>query len=470
MNNALNIIRPRSANERAEVRRYPQKSVLIVDDRRDVRNFLFEGLKERFGLVELAENFDKAEALRQRCHFDLIITDSNLSGRSGIEWVARMRERGGTTTVIFVADHADLETAVAALRAGAADFIMKPLDMDRMLASIERCMGRQQVQQDGAALRRDLGASVDSGIVGESTSIRSLLALLQRIAPTPTTVLIEGESGTGKELAARALHRWSGRGGSFVAINCGAITEDLMESELFGHVKGSFTGANQTREGLFNYASGGTVFLDEIGEMPLSMQVHLLRVLEEKTIRQVGANRETPVDVRVIAATNRDLRQLVENGGFREDLFYRLNVVSVLMPPLRERFEDLPMLVEHFARSIAFEMGMPRTELRLDQIAALRRHHWPGNVRELRNVIERCLLLNMSPEHCLAPADGDGEGEQAGEQPGEALQAGSDRLEDVVRRHILRVLERENGNKSAAARVLGVSRKTLERKVKEWQA
>ncbi|KAA3631023.1 MAG: sigma-54-dependent Fis family transcriptional regulator, partial [Proteobacteria bacterium] len=250
-------------------------------------------------------------------------------------------------------------------------------------------------------------------------------------------------------------------------INCGAITEELMESELFGHVKGSFTGANQTREGLFNYASGGTVFLDEIGEMPLSMQVHLLRVLEQKTIRQVGTNRETPVDVRVIAATNRDLRELVDDGGFREDLFYRLNVVSVLMPPLRERLEDLPLLVEHFANILASDMGLPTPEIRDAQIRDLASYGWPGNVRELKNVIERCLLLNKDPGNCLALSDAT---QNSMSDSGGKATVDGDRLDDLVRHHILRVLERENGNKSAAARALGVSRKTLERKVKEWQA
>ncbi len=445
------------------VRRYPQKSVLIVDDEFGIRNFLLKGLADRFGLVEFAEDVEKAESIRLRCHFDLIIADIRLPGRSGVEWVTEMREHGSTTAVIFITAHADLETAVAALRAGAADFIMKPFRMDQILASIERCMERQQIQRENFVLRREVDKLFDSGIVGESTAIVSLLELLKRIAPTPSTVLIEGESGTGKELAARALHRWSGRGGSFVPINCGAITEELMESELFGHRKGAFTGANQSREGLFNYASGGTVFLDEIGEMPLSMQVHLLRVLEDKTIRQVGSNRETPVDVRVIAATNRDLRELVERGEFREDLFYRLNVVSVVMPPLRERLEDLPILVEHFAAALAADMGLPMPEIESAELRELERYDWPGNVRELKNLIERCLLLGKSTGHCLALTGAEKEA------TGPRDRADGERLDDVVKSHVLRVLERENGNKSAAARVLGVSRKTLERKVAAWR-
>ena len=251
-------------------RRYSQKSVLIVDDEYGIRNFLSKGLENLFGMVEFAEDAETAEEIRQRCHFDLIIADIRLPGISGVEWVTEVRGHGSTTAVIFITAHADLETAVSALRAGAADFIVKPFRMDQMLASIDRCMERQQIQRENLVLKRQVDRWYDSGIVGDSDSIQQLLDLLNRIAPTPATVLVEGESGTGKEPAARALHRWSGRSGSFVPVNCGALSEELMESELFGNVKGAFTGANQSREGLFNYASGGTLFLDEIGEMSLT--------------------------------------------------------------------------------------------------------------------------------------------------------------------------------------------------------
>jgi len=441
-----------------EAKRYAQKSVLIVDDEYGIRNFLSKGLSDYFGLVEFAENAESAEEVRKRCHFDLIIADIRLPGISGVDWVTELRGHGSTTAVIFITAHADLETAVAALRAGAADFIMKPFRMDQMLASVERCMERQQIQRENFVLKRQVDKWYDSGIVGGSDSIINLLELIQRIAPTPATVLIEGESGTGKELAARALHRWSGRSGSFVPVNCGGLSEDLLESELFGHVKGAFTGANQSREGLFNYAAGGTLFLDEIGEMPMSMQVHLLRVLEEKSIRPVGSNRETPVDVRIIAATNRDLQSRVNDGQFREDLFYRLNVVSMRIPPLRERMQDIPGLVRHFAYSLAAEMGLQPPEVTDDRIAALTGYKWPGNVRELKNVIERCLLLNKTPDQCMAGPGNAETSEQSAAEPGSEL------LEDVVNAHIRRILARENGNKSAAARILGVSRKTLERK------
>lgn len=281
----------------------------------------------------------------------------------------------------------------------------------------------------------------------------------------PSTVLIEGESGTGKELAARAIHELSGRSDSFVPVNCGAMSPELMESELFGHVKGSFTGAHQAREGLFSYANGGTLFLDEIGEMPMPMQTHLLRVLEERTIRPVGSNREIPINVRVIAATNRDLEVEVQKGNFREDLFYRLNVVSIRMPTLRERLDDLPALVRHFATTLAMEMGLTPPACNQAEIEAMKAYSWPGNVRELKNVIERCLLLNSTPSQCLS---GPGTVSSQIDVVAEVTSDDAVLLEVVEKRHILKILDSEQGNKSAAARRLGVSRKTLERKVQAW--
>jgi transcriptional regulator with PAS, ATPase and Fis domain len=276
----------------------------------------------------------------------------------------------------------------------------------------------------------------------------------------PSTVLIEGESGTGKELAARAIHELSQRKGNFVSVNCGAMTAELMESELFGHVKGSFTGAHQAREGLFAYANGGTLFLDEIGEMPLTMQVHLLRVLEEQRIRPVGSNRETPIDVRILAATNRELVQRVKEGLFRQDLFYRLNVLSIRLPPLRERGQDVDLLAHHFSKRLSGELGVNALPLDRAEIMRLQAYDWPGNVRELKNVIERALLLGIMPSQCLA---GTPSGRKLPVLKEEALL-----LEDVEKQHILRVLALEDSNKSAAARQLGISRKTLERKLNGW--
>jgi two-component system NtrC family response regulator len=320
------------------------------------------------------------------------------------------------------------------------------------------------MQRENFVLRRQVDHLFDkSGMVGECELIRNLCQVIKRVAPMPSTVLIEGESGTGKELAARAIHEWSGRPGSFVPVNCSAISAELLESELFGHIKGAFTGAHQAREGLFTYANEGTLFLDEIGEMPLSMQAHLLRVLEERTVRPVGSNKEVPVAVRIIAATNRDLCELVRSGAFREDLFYRLNVLSIRMPSLRERLGDIPVLTDYFSRSLAAELGVEPPAFSPTDLACLGSYDGPGNVRELKNVIERCLLLNSTPSQCLGKPLAGGEVVAAVDAVGEL------QLERVEKRHILRVLESEGGNKSAAARLLGISRKTLERKIQVWE-
>jgi len=439
--------------------------VLVVDDEPGICSFLQKGLQKHFSLVEVAQDADTAEALRQRCHFDLIIADIRLPGRSGVEWVSELREQGSTTSVIFITAYADLPTAIAALRAGAADFIVKPFRMEQLLASIERCLERQRIQRENFLLRRQLEQQYDtSGIIGEGKLIKHVCQLIKQIAPMPSTVLIEGESGTGKELAARAMHQYSKRTGSFVPVNCGAVTAELMESELFGHAKGAFTGAHQSREGLFTYANGGTLFLDEIGEMPMTMQTHLLRVLDERTIRPVGSNRETPVDVRIIAATNRDLAYEVKQGNFREDLYYRLNVLSIRLPTLRERMDDLPILASYFSDMLATEMGIQPRQFTEQEMSVMRAYHWPGNVRELRNLIERCLLLNTTPDQCIGVS-----GAKINTPAQGVVDTSMLPLDEVEKRHILRVLELESGNKSAAARRLGVSRKTLERKVHAWE-
>lgn len=438
-------------------------SVLIVDEEPGIRNTLQHGLQKHFALLETAEDAHAAETLTQRCHFDLIILDIRLPGRCGVEWVTELREQGSHIDVIFMTAHADLETAISALRAGAEDFILKPFKIEQIIASVERYMVRQKIQRENFVLRRQVEHIVgNSGMVGKCDLIKNICQVIKRVAPMPSTVLIEGESGTGKELAARAIHEWSGRSGSFVPVNCGAMSAELLESELFGHVKGAFTGAGQARDGLFTYANGGTLFLDEIGEMPFPMQVHLLRILEERTVRPVGSNREVPVDVRIVAATNRELAELVRQGSFREDLYYRLNVLALRMPTLRERMNDIPVLARHFIHTISIDLGITSPALEEAELSRLQNYDWPGNVRELKNVIERSLLLNSAPSHCLAGPAGLNAGEEAAVS-GDDLQ-----LENVEKQHILRILEQEQGNKSAAARLLGISRKTLERKVQAW--
>ncbi len=448
----------------APVDRHKMTSILVVDDEPGICGFLKKGLEKAFGLVEVAEDTDTADALCQRCHFDLIITDIRLPGLSGVDWVVRRREQDANTAVIFITAHADLDTAIAALRAGAADFILKPFRLDQIVAAAERCLERRQMRRENFVLKRQVESIFDAtGLVGDCERMRSLCQVIKRVAPMPSTVLIEGESGTGKELAARAIHANSGRSGAFVPINCSAVSAELLESELFGHVKGAFTGAHQTREGLFTYAESGTLFLDEIGEMPKAMQGHLLRALEERAVRPLGSNRETAVDVRIIAATNRDLAEEVRAGRFREDLYFRLNVLSLRLPALRERLVDIPHLVQYFVDTLAPQLGVPAPAIGDAELLRLQSYDWPGNVRELKNVVERCLLLNSAPSQCLCGSPGCAEsGEADGEQ--------DIRLEAVEKRHILKVLGLQGGNKSAAARKLGISRKTLERKVQAWDA
>ena len=438
-------------------------SVLILDDEPGMRSFLQRGLARHFALVEVAADTDEAQDLLGRCHFDLLIADIRLPGKSGVAWVQELRDQGSNLEVVFITAHADLDTAIAALRAGATDFILKPFRVEQLMAAVGRCTERRKLARENFLLHRETDQRYTlDGVVGSCDPMKEVCAIINRVAPLPSTVLVQGESGTGKELAARAIHERSGRPGSFVAINCGAVSPELLESELFGHVKGAFTGAHQAREGLFSFAHGGSLFLDEIGEMPLKMQAKLLRVLEEKTIRPVGGNQETPVNVRIIAATNRELSEEVAGGRFREDLFYRLNVVSVRLPPLRERPQDIPSLTGFFLDRLSRELGLPSPGLDGWDLEQLRRYDWPGNVRELRNVIERCLLLGRRPGQCIAAHGIQQTG--AGQEPPDLS------LEAVERQHILSVLSADEGNKSAAARRLGISRKTLERKLKLWSS
>jgi len=457
---------PEELVEHPVASRYSGSSILIVDDELGMRNFLQKSLVRECGLVEVADSVESAEALRQRCHFDLIIMDIRLSGESGVEWIQELRGYGVQTDVIFMTAFADMETAIQALRTGAADFILKPFRVEQMLSSVKNCLEKQRLTRDNFVLQRQLDQYYEmDGMIGASDAIKDVCSIIKRVAPSPTTLLIEGQSGTGKELAARALHEFSGRKGAFVPINCGSISPELLESELFGHVKGAFTGAHQSRQGLFNYASGGTIFLDEIGEMPLAMQAKLLRVLEEHAIRPVGSEREISIDVRIIAATNRDLESEVEKGQFREDLFYRLNVVSIRMPSLAERKDDIPLLARYFSDTLSAQLGVAAIPFNHQDLIGLQSYNWPGNIRELKNIIERSLLLGRTPLNCINKNSTDNNHAEKSlgmEYPDNWT------MQDVEKHHMQNVLKTVDGNKSEAARRLGVSRKTLERKFQTW--
>jgi len=437
-------------------------SILIVDNDISINSLLQTHLKKIVTLVEVADTTEEAEILLQRCHFDLIIINVPHADDTAVKWILSLREKGDDVGVIFMAADAALETAINALHAGASDFILKPFNLEQMMVAVKKYFEHKKVKRENIVLRRQIDNIYDSsGIIGDCDAINSVCHIVKRIAPMPSTVLIEGESGTGKELVARAIHKLSNRSGTFVPINCGGMSAELLESELFGHTKGAFTGANQAREGLFSYANHGTLFLDEIGEMPIAMQAHLLRVLEEQTVRAVGSNREIPLDVRIVAATNKDLNDQVKIRVFREDLYYRLNVLAIRMPSLRERKEDIPVLAKHFISTLSVQLGIELPSYDDSQLSRLQEYDWPGNVRELKNVIERCLLLDMSPGQCVP-------GIVSGNATKTADTLISKKLEHIEKQHILKVLDEESGNKSAAARVLGISRKTLERKVQLW--
>ncbi len=440
---------------------WPDWSILIVDDEQGMRNFLVKTLAPRCHFVMNAGSAEEGGEWLQSHHVDLIILDISLPGKSGVVWLKELRDKGFSGEVILITAFADLDTAIEALRAGASDFILKPFRVPQILNAVKKCVERSRLQRENYVLKRRLNESNagQGSLVGHSSAMVTLREAVARIAAVPSNVLLQGESGTGKELVARELHALSPRSqGPFVPLNCAAVSPELLERELFGHVQGAFSGARQARDGLFHYAQGGTLFLDEVAELPLRLQATLLRAIDELNIHPVGSEQRVPVNVRIIAATNRDLAQAVARGEFRADLFYRLKVVDVTLPPLREHREDLPDLVSHFLAQLAPNLGLPPIALSADEQAFLQSYHWPGNCRELRNLMERSLILgglNVSALYPSAPL------------PAHAPLATTD-LHTLEKQHILAVLASVEGDKTRAAQLLGVSRRTLERRVAEW--
>jgi DNA-binding NtrC family response regulator len=435
-------------------------SILIVDDEEGMRHFLLKTFLPRCHFVAAVASAEEgAEVMRER-RFDLIILDISLPGKSGLAWLQELRDQGYAGDVIFITAFANLDTAIDALRAGASDFILKPFRVPQIMNAVKLCHERARLARENYVLRRTLASNPSHplGLVGSSDAIRQLSSTLRRIAGVSSTVLLQGESGTGKELAARAVHSLSPRSrGPFVPVNCASVSSELMESELFGHAKGAFTGAMRAREGLFFYAQGGTIFFDEIAELPATVQAGLLRVAEDLKIRPVGSQQEIPVDVRIIAATSRSLPAEVEAGRFRRDLYYRLQVLQVDMPALRTHKEDIPALVDHFIAALAPSLGVERIRVSDTEMEYLLQYDWPGNVRELRNLIERSLILGELNVSALYA------------QPAARPSRGpATDLHTLERQHILSVLDSVGGDKSRAAQLLGVSRRTLERRFAEW--
>ncbi len=459
-----------AASGNAAAKQWDSYSVLVVDDEPGMVNFIKRALESRCGSVHTAGSVEAAEPLVAQQRFDLIVLDISLPGMSGVNWLKQLRERGVNSEVILMTAFADVETAIDALRAGASDFLLKPFSLAQLINAARRAFERARLEAENWVLRREVASHASrskvsrDGLIGHSAAITELRGLLQRFAPMPSTVLIQGESGTGKEVVARALHQLSPRANaSFVPVNCAAITQELIESELFGHLKGAYTGAAASRDGLFYYARGGTLFLDEVAELPLAIQAKLLRVLEERSIRPVGSEQEIKVDVRVIAASNKPLADEVAAGRFRADLYYRLQVLELALPPLRERTEDLPELVAHFMDLLSPALGVAPVEVEPALLVAMAAYDWPGNVRELKNLIERSLILGYLPQDLPATRLPPAVGELAtGAVPAE------ESLSQVETRHIRAVLAACAGNKSEAARRLGISRKTLERKCLSW--
>jgi two-component system response regulator AtoC len=447
------------------------RRVLVIDDEAGLRHTLLLILRDEGYQVAVAEDGEAGLRSALAEAPDLVLCDVRMPRLGGLEFLERYQEAGGTALVVMMSAYGTLDAAVEAMRRGAYDYISKPFNADEVILTLRKAEEREQLRREVARLRRQVGQVQGfEGVVGESAAMREVMDLAARVAPFPSTVLLTGESGSGKEAVARAVHRASPRNGkAFVAVNCGAIPENLLESELFGHERGAFTGADRAREGLFEEADGGTLFLDEIGELSLPLQVKLLRVLQERQIRRVGGTGERAVDVRVLAATARDLVDEVREGRFREDLFYRINVVQIHVPPLRTRPEDVPPLAEHFLRLHARRLGVEAPGLPRELVPVLAAYSWPGNVRELENVIERALVLSggrVGVEH-LPPHV------RSGRHPFQVPDDDADlsvkrRLPALEKSLIVRALERSRGNRTRAAELLDLSVRALSYKIRDY--
>ncbi|MBM3736846.1 MAG: sigma-54-dependent Fis family transcriptional regulator [Acidobacteria bacterium] len=434
--------------------------ILIVEDEDKLRRVMELQLRSAGYEVDQARSAELAVPSIPAA--DVILSDLRLPGMTGLDLLAQMKKMHATAPLVVMTAFASVETAVEAMRAGAFDFLPKPFSMDHLMAVVQKALDYRALTNENRSLRGQLGPRYDlSQMVASAPAMQEIVRTVERVAPTRSTVLLVGESGTGKDLIARAIHYQSQRRDRpFVKINCTAIPENLMESELFGYEKGAFTGAATAKPGKFEQADTGTAFLDEIGDVPLGIQVKLLRILQERELERLGSNRTRQVDVRIIAATNADLRAALGTGAFREDLFYRLNVMPLRIPPLRERKEDIPELVERFVRKFAAELGSAADSISPEAMQLLVDYHWPGNVRQLENVIERSLLLCQGNRLDTADIRLDTTAKPAANMSGHFLPEGMtlDEYEQAILREALR---RANGNKSQAARMLGLTRNAL---------
>lgn len=441
-------------------------SILVAEDIDSARESLVDLLTGEGYDVRAAADGTEAIAAIDKGDFDLVLSDLSMPGADGLEVLRHIRNVSPQTMVLLMTAHASIESAIEAIRLGAQDYLLKPLIFADVLRKVQHLMNHRKLAWENQLLRREIQERHDPNHpLGRSDAMQQIAHMIKKVAPAPTTILITGESGVGKEVVARAIHAGSrSRDNVFLPVNCSAIPENLLESQLFGHIKGSFTGAVNSQEGLFQRARGGTIFLDEIGEMPLSLQPKLLRVLEEKTVLPVGSTNPVKVDVRILAATNRDLKAEADTGRFREDLFYRLNVFEIGIPPLRKRLDDLPGLVEHLIRRHNAEMNTSYKGVDSSTMRILMSLPWKGNIRELDNVLERAMIL------------GDGEWIRPADLPGHSA-SGADELENednlsaaldlFEKSHIQRTLNKAGGDKVRASELLGLSLSTLYRKLEK---
>lgn len=437
-----------------------KENILIVDDDYDMLELLQRNLSNQQFHTYKAASVTEAIDILKLSRIDLLITDLQMPGINGLELIKYVEEHFPKIPKLVITGFPSLDGAVNAMRSGALDYLVKPFTQEELRIAVEKSLPKERSGKRATEKSAVTGAY--AGMIGTSEAFEKMIDIIERVKNNRATILIQGESGTGKELVARAIHyKGAFAGNPFIAVNCGAIPENLLESELFGHVKGSFTGAGETRKGFFQAAAGGTIFLDEIGTAPASVQTSLLRVLQEKEVRMIGAQKAEKIQVRVIAATNSDLYRMTENGTFRKDLYYRLNVVNILMPPLRDRKTDIPPLVKNFMRKYGVEYQKPYTEISEKAMQLLMRHSWPGNIRELENVVQRAVILSekvIEVEHLpenLKISEPSPTGEKL-----------LRRLEEVEKDYILKVLASVDNNKTKAAEILQIDRKTLRQKLK----
>ena len=451
-------------------------TVLIVDDEKHTREGLELALEDDYD-VYLAENPEEAFNLLDAESFDVVLTDLKMAGKSGMKVIDRAIQLPNRPVCIMMTAYGTVDVAVEAMKRGAYDFLTKPVNLEKLELLIGRALEVRKTKEENTDLHERLDKKYSfEGIIGESGSLAAVLERVRLVAPANTTVLLEGETGTGKELIAQSLHQNSNRAREpFVAVHCAALPSNLLESELFGHEKGAFTGASEKRIGRFEAAHGGTLFLDEIGEIDASTQVKLLRFLESKTFERVGSIQPVQVDVRLVCATNKDLRAMVRKGEFREDLYFRLDVVKIELPPLRDRVDDIPLLLGHFLDQFAEENNLPKINLTTKALSVLQAYRWPGNIRELRNFCENLVVLKQGGEvneydldpRFLHTQEPDTQGEEA-LTPMYAPPSGLLSKEENEKRLLRNALVQSHGNRTKAAQLMGISRRTLHRKLVKW--